>query len=838
MRILFFICLITCAGTLAQSRPQPSSSAILLKLKKLNVLGSVLYVAAHPDDENTRAIAYFANDQLVTTAYLSLTRGDGGQNLIGPEIRDQLGLIRTQELLAARRLDGGQQFFTRANDFGFSKNPSETFGIWGKEQILYDVVYVIRKYQPDVIITRFPPDERAGHGHHTASALLAQEAFELAADANAFPDQLQTVGTWQAKRLYTNTGRWWNQTINEKTPGVLSVNVGTYNPLLGKSSSELAAESRSQHKSQGFGSAGRRGDALEFFEYVKGEKAQADFFESVDRTWKRLPGGAPIEKAVQKIMADFRAAEPSASVPALVAVRARIQALPPSVWKERKLTEVNELIQDCLGLFVEVVSDDQQVSPGQWTKLSLEVINRSAQPVQLTRIQSTEWQWDSTMTLGVVANKLNTFSSRKMLAGHVTYSEPFWLAQDHGLGTFVLPNNTFIGQAENEAAASVTFTFVVAGQPYTVRVPVVFKVTDPVKGELTKPLAIVPPVTVRLNQSVWLFRDSGSQDISVTLRSSVGTAMNGFVTLRLPSGWRATPEKLPFSTGRKGEEKTFSFRLTPSAGESMGAMTAVADVDGNTYDQSLQVIEYDHIPLQTLLPKARARLIRSDIKTVGKKIVYIKGAGDEVPAALRNLGYDVWEMKNEEVTLDNLRPMQAVVLGVRALNTNNRIRYLMPILLAYAEQGGNLIVQYNTNFDLEIDQDKFSPYPLTLSRERVTEENSEVRFLQPGHPVLNVPNALAASDFDDWVQERGLYFPSKWDAGFQPILSMNDTGEPPRNGSLLIAPYGKGNYVYTGLSFFRELPEGVLGAYKLFANLVSLPLHKTEKSGTSTSANR
>ncbi|MCU0420131.1 MAG: PIG-L family deacetylase [Cyclobacteriaceae bacterium] len=837
MRILA-LCLITCLGTVAQNRQQPSSAAILLKLKKLNVLGSVLYVAAHPDDENTRAIAYFANDPLVTTAYLSLTRGDGGQNLIGPEIRDQLGLIRTQELLAARRLDGGQQFFTRANDFGFSKNPNETFAIWGKEQILHDVVYVIRQYQPDVIITRFPPDERAGHGHHTASAILAQEAFELAADANAFPDQLKTVGTWQAKRLYTNTGRWWNQTINEKTPGVLSVNVGTYNPLLGKSSSELAAESRSQHKSQGFGSAGRRGDALEFFEYVKGEKAAADFFESVDRSWKRVPGGAPLEKAIQKIIADYQPANPPASVPGLLAVRARISALPTSVWKNRKLTEVEELIQDCLGLFVEVASDDQQVSPGQRMKLNIEVINRSNQPVQLTRIQSASLAWDSALVLPVAGNKLYTFASRQVLAKEAAFSEPFWLAQDHGLGTFVLPTNAYIGQAENAPAISVAFEFMVAGQPYVVRAPAVFKLTDPVKGELTKPLAIVPPVTVQLSQSVFLFRDPGTQPVTITVRSSGGTPTNGFVSLRLPAGWQSTPEKFPFAMSRKGEELSFRFQLTPSGAESTEVMTAVAEVNGQTYDRSLQTIEYDHIPLQTLLPKARARLLRSNIHTLGKNIAYIKGAGDEVPTALRNLGYEVWEMKNEEVTLDNLRPMQAVVLGVRALNTNHRIRYLMPALLAYVEQGGNLIVQYNTNFDLEIDPDKFSPFPLTLSRERVTDENSEVRFLQPDHPVVSAPNRLTPADFDGWVQERGLYFPSAWDAAFQPIFSMNDVGEPPRHGSLLIAPYGKGNYVYTGLSFFRELPEGVVGAYKLFANLVSLPSRSAHKSPSTTPANR
>ncbi|MFN5429771.1 MAG: PIG-L family deacetylase [Cyclobacteriaceae bacterium] len=289
MRFLFIAFgLVSFQLMFAQHQKQPSAAEIKLKLNKLNFLGSVLYVAAHPDDENTRAIAFLANDRMASTAYLSMTRGDGGQNLIGSEIRDQLGLIRTQELLAARRIDGGQQFFTRANDFGFSKNAKETFEIWNKEEVLSDVVKVIRQFQPDVILTRFPPDERAGHGHHTASAVLAQEAFDLSNDATKYPKQVEDFGVWQVKRMYTNTGRWWNQTINENTPGILAVNVGGYNMLLGKSYAEIAADSRTQHKSQGFGSPGRRGDAMEFFEFVKGTPSTKDFFENVNTGWSRV----------------------------------------------------------------------------------------------------------------------------------------------------------------------------------------------------------------------------------------------------------------------------------------------------------------------------------------------------------------------------------------------------------------------------------------------------------------------------------------------------------------------------------------------------------------------
>jgi LmbE family N-acetylglucosaminyl deacetylase len=818
-----------------QVSTQPSSSTILLRLKKLNVLGSVLYVAAHPDDENTRAIAFLANDRLVSTAYLSLTRGDGGQNLIGSEIRDQLGLIRTQELLAARRLDGGLQFFTRANDFGFSKSASESFDIWGKDQILSDVVYIIRQFQPDIMITRFPPDERAGHGHHTASAMLAQEAFDLAADPNAFPEQLAHVKPWQVKRMFTNTGRWWNQTVNENTPGVVSVNVGTYNSLLGKSYSELAAESRTQHKSQGFGSSGRRGDALEFFEHVKGTKAQKELFDMIDLTWKRLPGGAAIEKSISKAIALYQPSAPAASVPALLQIRKQISLLPSSIWRDRKLADVNDLIKDCLGLYVDVVSEDYQVVPGQSMKLSVEVINRSAIPLELKKIESASLAWDSAFVLNTGSNKLNTFTSRKNLARDIKYSDPFWLANHHSLGQFTLPDHSFIGQAENKPPVSVAFTFHLQNETYTMHVPVVYKTTDPVKGEITRPLAVVPDLLVSLDQPVYIFKDHNPKKVQVKIKSAVANTIAGEVQLSLPEGWKSVPEKIRFEITRKYEEHAVSFSVIPGAAEGNFTIGAVAHTNEKIYDQSIQIIAYDHIPTQTLLPKAVSKANRINLQTVGKTVAYIKGAGDDVPLALRNMGYEVWEMKNEEITPENLKSVQAVVLGVRALNTNDRIRFTMPTLLKYVEEGGNLIIQYNTNFDLEIELDKFAPFPLTLSRDRVTEETSEVRFLMPEHPVLNYPNKITAVDFSNWVQERGLYFPSKWDSRYAAPLSMNDTKEPARNGSLLIAPYGQGNFVYTGLSFFRELPEGVTGAYRLFANLVSMSPRATGSTSSSPS---
>jgi len=801
---------------------QPNAASIQLKLKKLNVLAAVLYVAAHPDDENTRAITFMGSDRLAAAAYLSMTRGDGGQNLIGPELRDQLGLIRTQELLAARRLDGGQQFFTRANDFGFSKNVEETFAIWGKDEILSDVVSVYRQFQPDIILTRFPPDQRAGHGHHTGSAVLAMEAFDLSAKPDYKPDQVSRYGAWQPKRVYMNTGRFFDNTINEGTPGVVMVNMGTYNVLLGKSYSEIAAESRSMHKSQGFGSSGRRGDSPEYFLYLKGEKATKDLFEGINTTWSRLAGGEKIQPLVDLAIREFNPEKPYTSVSRLLEIRKQIALLPASVWRERKLGEANQLIQDCLGLYAEISTNQPWMSPGELVVNNFELVNRSPVHVKLVSLRSSKLAMDSITNLDLSDNKLVLFKSRRTLEA-TGYSDPYWLREDHLQGTFVVPGPEFIGRPENGPAVTVTCTFELGGDKLILEVPLVYKWTDPVKGELSRPFEVVPPVFVNISQPVVVFPDTKAKTIRLLVKSSSGTAIAGTASLRLPAGWRSEPPTVPVSIPKRGEEINVDFQVFPATkGEGSFSLNAQVEINGKAYDRSVQTISYDHIPFQTLLPKAEAKLVRIEVKKQGQVIGYIAGAGDETPAALRNLGYEVWEMKNEEVTAANLKKVDAVVLGVRALNTNERIRYFMPDLLKYVEGGGTMIAQYNTSFDFEIDKDKFAPYPLNISRERVTEENSQVRILIADHPALNFPNRITPADFDGWVQERGLYFPDKWDPNYTALLSMNDAGEPERKGSLLVAQYGSGYYVYTGLSFFRELPEGVAGAYKLIANLTSL----------------
>ncbi|UYZ65065.1 PIG-L family deacetylase [Hymenobacter weizhouensis] len=857
------------AFTAAAQAPKVwSSSDILLGLKKLNVLGSALYIAAHPDDENTRLIAYLANGRLVETGYLSLTRGDGGQNLIGPELREGLGVIRTQELLAARRIDGGRQFFTRANDFGFSKTAEETFTIWDKEQVLADMVWTIRQRRPDVLITRFPPDARAGHGHHTASCLLAIEAFSAAGDPKRFPEQLQYVQPWQPKRLFWNTGSFFVKP-GEDLSGYLKLDAGGYNPLLGQSYGEIAARSRSQHKSQGFGSSAQRGEALEYLQLLKGEPAKTDLFDGVDLTWNRVPGGAAIGKMIDEVIRKYDPNDPAASVAGLLKVREALQQKPTEpaktdFWPAEKYTEVESLIWACRSIYAEVVASEASVVSGQPMRMTLEVTNRSAKPIEITALLSIGGLNADTIMNGplkIEVGKAARVNVRGNIFSFITSTQPYWLREVGTTGMYKLPNKyaigyqgftiypplsvlrvpelfvekkktkvlngkqdvpqrELIGLPENPLVAELGI-FLKSDELTPITVPVQYKSTDPVEGEKYRPLAVVPPVMVNIAGRAYVFADAQPKTIPVTLRAGKA-GVKGTLALTLPAGWKAEPASIPFELGAKDAEQTVQFRVQPGAGAAEGRaeLRAVATVDGQAYSRGYQAIEYNHIPTQILFPEAVAPLVKLDLKRRGQEIGYLMGAGDEVPDALRQIGYTVTLLKPEDLTDQNLRRFDAVVLGVRAYNTVDRLKTLQPTLLRYVENGGNLVVQYVTNRGVVLPE--IGPYPLKLSSDRVTVENAPVKLLNPQHPVLAGPNRISTRDFDGWVQEQGLYYPSQWDPKYQTVISSQDPGETPKESAILVAPYGKGHYIYTGLSFFRELPAGVPGAYRLFTNLVSL----------------
>ncbi len=836
-KLLLALSLLLLSGPVvqAQAPEKASSSDILHQLKKLNVLGSVLYIAAHPDDENTRLITHLGNEKLYNTGYLSITRGDGGQNLVGPEIREELGIIRTQELLQARRTDGGVQFFTRANDFGYSKNADETFNIWDKEQVLADMVWVIRKFRPDVMITRFPPDERAGHGQHTASAILAEEAFTAAADPKRFPEQLKYVEVWQPKRLLWNTGVWSfgsQAEFDKYVDKLLQVDVGGYNPLLGESYGEIAAASRSMHKSQGFGATSSRGTSIEYLQHTKGDKADKELLEGIATNWSRVKGGDKVEKLIQKAIDTYKPTEPAAIVPTLLAARKELQKLPDNHWKKLKTDAINEVIQDALGLYLEVTASDYSAAPGQPVQFNIEAINRSATSVTINSINYKFATNDTTLQNKLAPNQPIKYSTTIKLPATMAYSQPYWLRKPGTLGMFAVDGFDNVGKPENDPAAEVAFNLAVAGEPLQITVPVVYKRTDPVEGEVYRPFIVTPPVFVNVAEGVYMFADQEPKQVNVRVKAGRANT-SGKVALDLPKGWKAEPASIDFNLAAKGAEQNVAFIVTPPKGQHEAELNAVATIDGKNYSQSLNEINYSHIPAQITFPEAKAKIVKLDLKKNGEKIGYIMGAGDDIPTSLRQIGYDVTMLRDGDMRLSYLQQFDAIILGVRAYNTVDRLKHHQSTLMEYVKNGGNLIVQYNTNHALVLPN--VGPYPLKLSRDRVTVEEAEVRLLKPSHPVLNMPNKITKKDFEGWVQERGLYFPNEWSPEYEAILSSNDPGEPARDGGLLVAKYGKGNYIYTGYSWFRELPAGVPGAYRLFVNLISLGRNKDSGNAAKSS---
>lgn len=802
----------------AQKPESYSSADIQLMLDKLNVLGTVLYVAAHPDDENTRLITYMANEKKLYTGYFSFTRGDGGQNLIGAEIRDQLGVIRTQELLAARRIDGGVQFFSRAKDFGYSKHPDETFNIWDREKVLGDLVWVIRKFRPDVIINRFNVKPGETHGHHTASAMLSKEAFRLAADPQSYPEQLKYVSVWQPNAIYWNT-YWWRSSEGLNLEEMVKYDIGAYNYLLGQSYSEIAALSRSQHKSQGFGVSGSRGKTIEYLKFIDGKRAKNDAFENIDISWGRVAGGKAIAAEVEAIRKNFNPRKPYEIVPSLTSLRNKVEKLDNDFWKQRKLEEIDELVYACLGLYLETTADDFSAAHGDSVYLSFEAINRSPYPAKLISVDVKQLDIERPLNSALKYNEKLDSTVGVVVPAHLPLSHPYWLKQEGTLGMFTVENQQMIGKAQNGNAFDVEFTLEINGEKIRYSKPVVFKRNDPVKGEVYRSFVIVPPVSVNIEGSVWMFPDDRSKKVKVSVRAGKDSVA-GKVWLELPEGWSAAPEFFDYNLAVKGQEQIFEFFILPPKKPSNVIARAIAEYEGKWYEKSFVNIDYEHIPNQVLFPGATSNFVRVELERKGENIGYIMGAGDAVPEALRQIGYRVEILNGKPITPDYLEKFDAVILGVRAYNTEESLKFDTPVLHEYVKAGGTLIVQYNTSHRLITEN--IAPYPLKLSRNRVTVEEAKVKFIDEDHPVLNYPNKITEADFEGWVQERGLYFPEEWGEQYQTVISMHDPGEGPLKSGILTAKYGEGYFIYSSLSWFRELPAGVPGAYRLFTNLISI----------------
>ena len=807
------------AANAQQVRPA-NSQKIYHELSQLRHLVNVLYVAAHPDDENTRLLAWLVNDKNINTAYFSLTRGDGGQNILGSEQGQALGLIRTHELMEARKIDGAQQFFSRAIDFGFSKTYQETFMHWPEYLLTYDAVWVMRKFRPDVVICRFPPNTMAGHGHHAASAVIADTAFKIAGNKMQYTEQLKYYGAWQPKRLLQNTYRFGDR--NTTSEDQFKLQVGQYMPLLGLGSGELAGISRSVHKSQGAGTPSVPGVQTEYFKLIEGYSLSHSLFDGIDITWGRVDR-KDIGDDLAQIIDSYDFLHPDASLPALLAVRKKITTVKDDYWRTEKLQELDRTILDCTGLMAELYAKQPQSVKGATLPFTLHVIARSHTPVVLTGIQ---WSSADTATsLHIPFDTLLTFEHTITIPADAALTQPYWMIdRDPQFDIFSIPNDTLLGLPETPDPLNASLTVNVGGTDFTIQVPLSYKKTDPVKGDVVEQLRIVPDVTVAFNNTLLVTHPDGSVQADIhlhTYKDITNATLNIF-----GSGSASDLYNIPNLTLANGADTVITIDITPKLSATQGKddfyLSAEMKAAGNVYNKTQHIIQYNHLPTLQYFSPATAKVLRSNWKCTVKHIGYIEGAGDYIPAFLRQAGLDVDVLKESDLTnAAKLKKYDAIITGIRAVNVEKRMAYWLPVLMDYIKNGGTLVMQYNTLQDLSTT--KLGPYPFTLASDlRVTEENAKVTFTNPENRILNYPNKISDADFKDWVQERGLYFASKWDDKYTTLFSMHDEGEQPLAGGTLYTKYGKGNYVYTSLSFSRQLPAGNKGAIRLLMNMLSV----------------
>lgn len=780
-------------------------------LDRLNTLGSVLMIAAHPDDENTALIAYFARGRTMRTGYLSLTRGEGGQNLIGSEQGDKIGIIRTQELLAARRIDGGEQYFSRMVDFGFSKNAEETIGKWGRENVLADIVWNIRRFQPDVIVLRFSGTSRDGHGHHQTSALLGKEAVALAADPTKYPEQLQYVQPWQTRRLYFNlfAFRLQDETENDKVPGTLVMDYGGYDPVLGYSYTEIAGQSRSQHRSQGMGAPERKGSSRNHLLPLAGDLAPKDPFDGIDISWSRVPNGAAIGTILQRARSEFDPRDPSKLMPVLAQARPLI-AKNTDAWSKRKLAELDETIALCAGIWADVSAEKAEIVQGQTVKLSTNVIARSTSAASFDGKP-------------LEPNRMASVVEDLAIPIDQPLSQPYWLERPKDGTRYRVTEQSLLGNPENIPMMR-TIRIALAGTEIELRRPIIHRYVDRVEGEMVRPVAIVPPVAVGLGDAAFVFPSFAPRTMEVNITAKTAKAA-GIVALKAPTGWTIAPASEKFSLAETNEQATLRFTVTPAKNAAPGDLRAVASLNGREYSHGIDVIRYPHIPPQTLFPPATAKVEAFDVKTLSKNVGYVMGAGDEVPEALRQIGCRVTLLSAESLAREDLARFDAIVVGVRGYNTRPELKANHQRLMDYVAQGGTMVVQYNVadnrffggNQSLG---NRLGPYPFQVGGGRVTDEDATVETIADS-PLMKSPNAITAEDWKGWIQERGLYYATEWDPRYRAPFRMKDPGEKPQDGSTLVAKHGKGVYIYTSLAWFRQLPAGVPGAYRIFANFLS-----------------
>jgi LmbE family N-acetylglucosaminyl deacetylase len=847
------------------SRREPAIT-LAESIYRLPIYVSVLHTAAHPDDENNSLLAYLARGVFARTAYLSLTRGDGGQNRIGPELFEALGVIRTEELLAARRVDGAEQFFTRAYDFGFSKSADETLAKWGREEVLEDIVRVIRTFRPDVIISRFSGTPVDGHGHHQAAGILTREAFFAAADANRFPQHIAAgLPPWQAAKLFWNEFRSSRRAAPAEGSREVTVDLGAYSPLLEKTYYQLGVSAQNLHRSQLPPRLPRQGERLDGFRRldVEGSGISDNLFDGMNLSLVRVADGVPegsaasqslrvelqeIQAVAEAAVEHFRPRSPSTIVPLLWQGYARIRRVRKTLpsWDVEALAagridyalavkeqEFRTAMERSLGLEIEAVAASPSAVHGGTLAVIVSMINYSSHPIALDLVHlQAPSGWEVTP-----ASHQNTLlapqqgielSFQVAIPVDARLTQPSWLERPRAGNLFsgMDPNHLIYPFAQPSLGATVRWRIDehgfsgVVDSPRRVEFPIVGRGVDGVR----EPIRIVPELSVALDPPILvvpLADQPLERQLSVTLRGNV----DGEAVLRLqaPAGWTVDPPEHRIALTAAGQEVTrrFAVRVPTLTEDGSFRLQAVADLREKTFSRGYRVIEYPHIRSHLLYRDAVTRVEAFRVNTApGLQVGYVMGAGDEVPSAMAQLGVGVSLLSADDLATADLGRYETIVLGVRAYEFRPDLVANQQRLMDYVHGGGTLIVQYHT---LASEGVNFAPYSVKLSRARVVDETAPMTILEPGHAIFRWPNVITEKDFSGWIQERGLYFLEQWDARFTPLLECHDPGEPPQRGGMVIATYGKGQFVYTGYAWFRQLPAGVSGAFRLFANLISLP---------------
>ncbi|MBI2815545.1 MAG: PIG-L family deacetylase [Acidobacteria bacterium] len=858
------------ADTAAVSRPS-DAAAVAHAIKRLPVVGSVLLTGAHPDDENSTLLPYLTRGVHVRAAYLSATRGDGGQNLIGNELFEALGILRTEELLAARRIDGAEQYFGQEFDFGFSKSLDETMQKWGHDEAVGDFVRIVRRFRPDVLISRFSGTPSDGHGHHQAAGVLTKEAFRAAADPNRYPEQLQEgLKPWQASKLFLNISPRAGSP-GPNTRENVSFSLDVYEPLYGKTFPEIGAESRSMHRSQGMGTSASRQANFANFRLLEsippGNGVLQGLFDGVDLTLNRfttLSGGSPaVASAVQEILKQIQTAhrsltpyQPASAIAALAYGLARLREMrqeiassqAPEDSKEHALFLLKLKEEDFVhaiglagGVRVETIADKGEVIPGETFTMTVTATVRAADRLKVGEVSlkgPANWHIERVAPAATSGRGPVEAKFKVTVPPDAAVSQPYWLEKPRVKDRYSVTPAPWNGDAANPPLFTGAFEYSVSESAINVKQEsgVVYRLVDRIYGEREKPLAVIPAIGVWLEPRSTIFPSSSAatQPLLAKVRNNRGAKQQGAMRLNLKPGWRSNPPTKPFELAARGDEA--SARLEVAAPSTPlkdrveeHVVTVAADLDGQSFSTSYQVIDYPHIQTRYLFRPAVSKLERVDVKIApGLHVGYVMGTGDSVPEALRLLGVSVTLLTPEDISFGNLSRFNVIMTGIRAYEVRRDLITNNARLMEYVSNGGLMIVQYSR---ARTGTDPIGPYPMTQTTEaRVSDENAPVEILEPVDPFFRAPNRITEDDFKGWVQERGLYFMDTWAPEYRSLLSSHDPREPPQKGGMLLASYGKGLYLYTAYAWFRQLPAGVPGAYRLLANMISLKSSSSAKA--------